>query len=81
MGFHLFFRIHKFKVVLNEKEESVRKLKELLRKSQQHGEESCKMALNLSCQDLSILMRSDGFYKELEPHVLVSDELESSWWR
>lgn len=49
MGFDLFFRIHKFKVVLNEKEESVRKLKELLRKSQQHGEESCKkMALDQS---------------------------------
>ncbi|XP_011609555.2 centromere-associated protein E isoform X4 [Takifugu rubripes] len=32
--------IQKFKVLLNTKEESVRKLKELLRKSQQHGEES-----------------------------------------
>lgn len=56
MGFDLFFRIHKFKVLLKEKEESVRKLKELLRKSQQHGEESCKeMVLDLSCQDAVVL--------------------------
>lgn len=31
--------------VLKEKEESVRKLKETLRKSQQEGEDSCKSAL------------------------------------
>lgn len=56
MGFDLFFRIYKFKVLLKEKEESVRKLKELLRKSQQHGEESCKKTvLDLSCQDAVVL--------------------------
>lgn len=31
--------------LLNEKEDSVRKLKETLRKSQQQGEESCKTVL------------------------------------
>lgn len=72
MGFDLFFRIHKFKVLLKEKEESVRKLKELLRKSQQHGEESCKMVLDLSCQDAVVLFKiRDGFYKESDPHMLV----------
>lgn len=45
----MFSRLQKFKVLLKDKEESVRKLKELLRKSQQHGEESCKkMALDLN---------------------------------
>lgn len=59
MEFDVFFRIHKFKVLLKEKEESVRKLKELLRKSQQHGEESCKKMV-LSCQDAVVL-----FFNEL----------------
>lgn len=31
--------------MLNEKEESLRKLKEALRKAQQQGEESCKLAV------------------------------------
>lgn len=38
-------RIQKMSTVLKEKEESVRKLKETLRKSQQEGEDSCKSAL------------------------------------
>lgn len=37
-----FFSIHRLTIVLKEKEESVRKLKETLRKSQQQGDESCK---------------------------------------
>ncbi len=42
--------------VLNEKEESLRKLKETLRKSQQQGEESCKSAVccSLSCENVVI---------------------------
>lgn len=41
-SFDFFLRIQRFEVLLKDKEESARKLKELLRKSQQHGEESCK---------------------------------------
>lgn len=60
MRFDLFFRIQKFKVLLNTKEESVRKLKELLRKSQQHGEESSKkMVLDLSRLVCLYKMNSD----------------------
>lgn len=40
-----FPRIQRMTTVLNEKEDSLRKLKETLRKAQQQGEESCKMAL------------------------------------
>lgn len=69
MGFDLFSRIQKFKVLLKEKEESVRKLKELLRKSQQHGEESCKtMERDLSCQDLSIWSRCPFIRNLIHPY-------------
>lgn len=39
------FRIQRMTTLLNEKEDSLRKLKETLRKSQQLGEESCKSAV------------------------------------